>query len=459
MALICLNSFSQTVSTKISKAFAAFQSDTQLKNAITSLYIIDAKSGKVIFDRNSKIGLSPASTQKIITAATAYGLLGSDFRYITEFGYLGQLGSGNENGSLYIRGSGDPTLGSWRWPSTSEEEVLKRVLTSIRGLGISEYASFIAEVSGWEGESIPDGWIWQDIGNYYGAGAETLNWRENQYDLVLRSGNTIGDRVSVVETQPEMYSLEFVSYVTSAARGTGDRSYIYLPVNSSVATVQGTIPVDENRFIISGAMPSGKDQFLHTLMDSLSASGIKHKHEPQVLDRFSSLKIDANNRTIFHREQSPLLDSISYWFLKKSINLYGEALVKTFAVKNGKKATTENGISILRDYWKERGIPVTELNMADGSGLSPLNKVTTHAQVAILNYARKQNWFTGYYEGFPEYNGMKMKSGTISDVKGFCGYHRSRNGSEYIFSFLVNNYNGSASALVQKMYSVLNELK
>jgi D-alanyl-D-alanine carboxypeptidase/D-alanyl-D-alanine-endopeptidase (penicillin-binding protein 4) len=54
---------------------------------------------------------------------------------------------------------------------------------------------------------------------------------------------------------------------------------------------------------------------------------------------------------------------------------------------------------------------------------------------------------------------MAMKSGTISDVKGFCGYHKSKNGKEYIFSFLVNNYSGKSSQLVGKMYKVLDELK
>jgi D-alanyl-D-alanine carboxypeptidase/D-alanyl-D-alanine-endopeptidase (penicillin-binding protein 4) len=54
---------------------------------------------------------------------------------------------------------------------------------------------------------------------------------------------------------------------------------------------------------------------------------------------------------------------------------------------------------------------------------------------------------------------MKIKSGTINGVKGFCGYHTAKDGKEYIFSFLVNNYNGSASALVQKMYKVLDVLK
>jgi len=54
---------------------------------------------------------------------------------------------------------------------------------------------------------------------------------------------------------------------------------------------------------------------------------------------------------------------------------------------------------------------------------------------------------------------MKMKSGTITDVKGFCGYQKASDGNEYIYSFLVNNYSGPSSALVDKMYKVLDVLK
>jgi D-alanyl-D-alanine carboxypeptidase/D-alanyl-D-alanine-endopeptidase (penicillin-binding protein 4) len=163
--------------------------------------------------------------------------------------------------------------------------------------------------------------------------------------------------------------------------------------------------------------------------------------------------------TIVFTHYSPPLDSIIYWFLKKSINLYGEALAKTFAYQKNGFGETDKGVQLVKNFWKEKGIAPTELNIVDGSGLSPLNRVTTHAQVMILKYAKSQPWFDGYYYAFPEYNGMTMKSGTINGVKGFCGYQKSRDGNEYIFSFLVNNYNGSASAVVQKMYKVLNELK
>ena len=146
-------------------------------------------------------------------------------------------------------------------------------------------------------------------------------------------------------------------------------------------------------------------------------------------------------------------------FNKKSINLYGEALIKTFAYEKKGFGSTDSGVAIVKDFWKQKGIDEDELNISDGSGLSPQNRVTTHAQVEILKYAKGKSWFPSFYNSLPEYNGMKIKSGTIKDVKGYCGYHKAKDGSEYIFSFLVNNYNGMASGLVNKMYKVLDVLK
>ncbi|HLG41440.1 MAG TPA: D-alanyl-D-alanine carboxypeptidase, partial [Chitinophagaceae bacterium] len=156
---------------------------------------------------------------------------------------------------------------------------------------------------------------------------------------------------------------------------------------------------------------------------------------------------------------SPALDSIIYWFLKKSINLYGEALIKTFAYEKKGFGSTDSGVAMVKDFWKQKGIDQNELNISDGSGLSPQNRVTTHTQVEILKYAKTKDWFPYFYDALPEYNKMKMKSGSIKDVKGYCGYQKSSDGNEYIFSFLVNNYNGSSSGVVNKMYKVLDVMK
>src|SRR5688500_4727031 len=80
-----------SVTAKLSAALRAFERDPQLKAAITSLYVVEAKTGRIVFERNEGVGLAPASTQKIITAATAYALLGKNFRYETELRYAGML--------------------------------------------------------------------------------------------------------------------------------------------------------------------------------------------------------------------------------------------------------------------------------------------------------------------------------------------------------------------------------
>jgi D-alanyl-D-alanine carboxypeptidase/D-alanyl-D-alanine-endopeptidase (penicillin-binding protein 4) len=75
---------------------------------------------------------------------------------------------------LWIGPSGDPTFGSWRWQSTKEKNVLEVIINEIRKISdLKSYKSLIIDKVGWNTEQIPDGWIWQDIGNYYGAGQNT----------------------------------------------------------------------------------------------------------------------------------------------------------------------------------------------------------------------------------------------------------------------------------------------
>lgn len=452
--LLVSNSFAQTVSKRLQEAYQKFESDSQMTNAISSLYVVNAKTGEVMVDKNSGIGLAPASTQKVITAATAYELLGKEFRYKTEFGYVrnAQL-----NDPLFIRGYGDPTFGSFRYAETKPEKIMVTLLQKLKE-NKKDFGSLMQiDNSSFETQLIPDGWIWQDIGNYYGAGAGGFNWRENQYDLTLKSSSKIGDPVEIIAVNGEKPNAYFYNELKSAAKGTGDNAYIYLPIGQQEAFVRGTIPVDENKFTISGAAFDAASYFAEDFGKYFKGQ-TKDTRLGNAQTGYSTKKI-TDPATVLYTHYSPSLDSIIYWFLRRSINLYGEALVKTFAWQQNGFGETEKGGEILKNFWKEKGISPTEINIADGSGLSPLNRVTTHAQVMVLKFAKTQTWFEGYYHSFPEFNGMKMKSGTISGAKGFCGYHKSKDGNEYIFSFLVNNYNGSASRVVQKMYKVLDELK
>src|SRR4051812_31828511 len=113
LSLVGLHAFEQPITKRLQDAYQKFENDSQLANAVSSLYVINAVTGEVVLDKNSRIGLATASTLKIITAATAYELLGRDFRYRTEFGYTGKIANKKLRGNFYVKPSGDPTLGSW----------------------------------------------------------------------------------------------------------------------------------------------------------------------------------------------------------------------------------------------------------------------------------------------------------------------------------------------------------
>ncbi|MEO6636662.1 MAG: D-alanyl-D-alanine carboxypeptidase/D-alanyl-D-alanine-endopeptidase, partial [Ginsengibacter sp.] len=392
---------------------------------------------------------------KVITAATAFELLGHDFTYKTSLAYNGRIENGVLNGDIVIKGSGYPTLGSWRYNGTKEDNIISIFKKAILQHGINEITGQVyADESLWNGEATPDGWIWQDIGSYYGAGARAINWRENQYDLFLKSGNSIGDSVTIASTNPPFIDgLHLTSIATAASKTSGDNAYIYVPLNEEYGYVRGTIPVRENKFGISGAMPHPAKQLAATLEAALKKVPI----EDIATEKEG---FDENDSThIFYTYNSPTLDSIVYWFLKRSINLYGEALIKTLGYEHTGTGATDSGVSVIKNFWKNKGIEPSALNIIDGSGLSPGNRVTPASLVTVLEYAKKQKWFPAFYKALPEINGIKMKSGSIGGVVSYTGFLKSKNGDEYTFAFIINNYDGAGGEVRKKMWRLLDILK
>jgi D-alanyl-D-alanine carboxypeptidase/D-alanyl-D-alanine-endopeptidase (penicillin-binding protein 4) len=201
LLLVVIRVAAQTIPQKLAAAVQQFNKDPQMRHAIMSVCVVDAKTGKRVYTYNEQIGLAPASTQKLFTGVAALDMLGPNYRYKTELLYGSKI-KDPLSGYILINGSGDPTLGSWRYADTKEEIIFDKWVKAIQNKGIKEIEGLLAGYTPdiWDHESIPDGWIWQDIGNYYGAGANLLNWHENQYDLILRAGKEIDDSVTIISS-------------------------------------------------------------------------------------------------------------------------------------------------------------------------------------------------------------------------------------------------------------------
>lgn len=450
----------QTLQSRLQTAFNRLQADSQCKYASVSLTVLDAKTGETVFAANPNMGLATASTLKTITSITAFNILGKDFRYQTQFGYSGSISAdGTLNGDLIIKGAGDPTLGSWRYAGHHENEILMQLVTAIQKAGIKKInGHVVGDDSVFGTQSVPNGWIWMDVGNYYGAGTSGLCWRENQFDIKLKTG-PVNTPIGVLRTVPSTPYLNYKSELLNAPSGTGDDAYAYLPVGTKLMYLRGTYAQDQEKKSISVAVPDPAYDAAYRLTDTLKRLGFVVTGEPE-----SVLTLNAASQPIpiistdLTTIASPQLSKIVYWLNQKSINLYAEQLLKTIAWKSGKQPSTDNGVEVEHNFWKARGIDPNSLNIVDGSGLSPGDRVTTMTMASILKSAKGTDWYSDFYESLPVYNNMKMKSGSILNVLTYAGY-QTHNGRELCFSIMVNNFYGSSRAIKEKMFRVLDELK
>ncbi len=463
--LISAFSFGQTMEKRLSDAVKILEADDQFKHAIMSLYVVDGKTGKMIYEKNAQVGLAPASCQKLVTSVTAFALLGHDFHYTTYIGTDPVADKNYDAGSLFIIGQGDPTLGSWRWKSTRDTAVLSGITAILKKNKLTRFERNLYVEDDYYGlQILPDGWIWQDIGNYYGAACFGFNWHENQYDLVLQPGMKTGLPATVIATEPRVPDLSITNHITTGPKGSGDNGYIYTSPFSGFAITSGTIPAQEENFTISGSMPNPSKVFKNVLVDHLINNGIRI--QPTSYANSENILFGKPVFKAMHLVDSlisPPLDSINYWFLKRSVNLYGEALLKSLAKKYhpyiANDKVYDSAISVVKNFWSKNGIDPSALNIIDGCGLSPANRVTTHALVTIMQFAKKQDWFSSFFEALPLVNGIKMKDGYINRVRSFTGYIKSRSGAEYTFSFIVNNFDGSAGSVREKIWKLLDILK
>lgn len=452
MMMGCLVANAQSTKERLDTQVKRFVADSQMKHGIVGFYVADANTGEVVYDWNGKVGLAPASTQKIVTSVAALELLGKEYRYKTEIGYTGELDKGQLKGDVVVKSHGDPTFGSEKFELTKPQIIFNKVADSFQSLGIRKITgNLLLDVSSFSIQPLPGGWIWDDIGNYYGAGSWGLNWRENQYDLLLKPGAKEGDKVTITGSDPKLYTELPANYLKTGKKGSGDNAYIYYPPYSFNGFLEGTF---EGGKKISGSFPDAPAQFGFELKHQFESKNIT------LLKRARIVYEEPLNGNIFFSHHSPSMDSIVYWFMRKSINLYGEALVKTIGSKISGVGSTDTGVAVVRRFYKDKGIvSLAELKIMDGSGLSPSNRLTAESLGKILVYAKKQSWFPSFEQSFPQFNGMSLKSGTIRGAKAFAGYHKSNEGKEYVVAIIVNNYDGSAGSIVNKMYKVLDVLK
>lgn len=446
----------QTLTQKIKLKYQNFASLPNLKNASYSLSVLNAQTGKVVFAANQNLGLAPASTLKIVTSATALQLLGTNFTFKTQVAYTGDIINHTLNGNLIITGNGDPTLGSNRWDKTNKPTVLKTILNAIVTAGIKNInGKIIANDIVWDTQSLPDGWLWQDMGNYYGAQTSALCWGENMFALNILPGKKIKSPVNITNKFAYPF-LNIENEVITGQAQSGDNVFGYSAPYSNTIYLRGTYDINLKKDI-GLSLPDPAFALAYDLHTYLAQNNIyvSNFSTSRLLGlEFQNPAKEVNIATIL----SPPLSQIIFQLNQNSINLYAEQIIRTLALQKNKKAVIPDGLNIVKGYWQTLKIEPEALHVYDGSGLSPANRVSTLAMATVLYQAHNSAWFTEFHKSLPTHNNMVMKSGLIADVLAYAGYQKNLDG-DLCFSVMVNNYSGSESAMRQQLYVLLNALK
>ncbi len=390
------------------------------------MYAVHIPSGKVLMDENGDKSMIPSSCMKLVTAAAALHILGPQMRFSTHLAYDGKIEQGTLHGNLYIIGGGDPCLGSDRIASSLSWDKLLNVWSfAVKSLGIERIeGTIIPDSSLWENaRAVPD-WSWEDIGNYYGAGASALSFHENAYRIFFAPGPQVGDSASVVKIEPSLSHLALQSEVKTGEKGSGDQACIYGSEGTFMQRIRGTIPAGVGEFSIKGALPDPGYACIELFKRSLNSLGISIEDK----------EIQEASRQVFYSMKSPTVSEIIREMQKTSINLYAEHLLKKMGEVELKNGSTLSGTTCVKKFLQNLGMDLSGCRIADGSGLSRKNVITAHQLVDLLILMRKSEFFPEFFHSLTVPRaGIHGKSGSMTLIRSYAGYSK-----DIAFAILIN---------------------
>jgi len=391
------------------------QNDPDLAYGSIGFYAIDVNTGEVIAELNADLAMKPASTMKVITSAAALDILSPTYKYETQIQHDGYIDTATNtlHGNIYIKGGGDPTLGSKYFTTTNHKQFLKEWTVAIKSLGIDTIdGRIISDATLYSWDLTPPTWSWEDMSNYFGAGACGLSVYDNMYTLFFNTSSSIGGNTYITKVVPEIPGMTIDNTVKSA-NIRSDKSYIFGAPYTYHRYIRGELPLGRTDYKVKGVIPDPALFLAQELTLFLASEGILIKKEPSTIRILDNDKFLNSNRTKIFSTFSPSLSDIVYKLNMKSINLFAEHLLIHSGVTRTGVNDTKSATDAMENYWASKGMNVNGMSINDGSGLSYYNYISAKQLVFVLDYMyNSSNNYQTFYNSLP----VSGKSGTLSRV-------------------------------------------
>jgi D-alanyl-D-alanine carboxypeptidase/D-alanyl-D-alanine-endopeptidase (penicillin-binding protein 4) len=462
---------------KLQSVVEELAASSDFKNSMVAISVYDTKSAEKLYGFNDQYVVSIASTTKIFSTAAALSILG-DKRLETRIYFDGEIKDSILNGNIWIRGGGDPTLGSKYITYKNGDSTSTFLYTwcdAIRAKGIKKInGKIIGDASEFGYKGCPDGWSWSDIGNAYGAYPSGLCIFDNVVNFNFQTGES-GQAATLINMIPYVPNLKFYNYITSSSSH-GDNSYIYGAPFQNERIGTGTLQ-KSTRITTRGSLPNPEFQVAYELMKKLNEVGIAVSdsvicaRDLQINKGLSETRYET--LSLLYTYKGGSISEIIQLTNKHSINMFADQLVCLIGYYKNGDGSHDNGVSYLNSFWKKT-VGLSGSFLTDGSGLSRSNAISTEYLCAVLNHMSKSRNYTTFYNSLPisgvsgtlsdfckgqaAQGKVHAKSGTMNRIKSYAGYVTTNTGKQLTFAVVLNNYNCSNNQAKVKLEKIMNVL-
>jgi D-alanyl-D-alanine carboxypeptidase/D-alanyl-D-alanine-endopeptidase (penicillin-binding protein 4) len=425
--------------------------DTALRRArvpheALSVVLQEAGSGRSLLVHNAQAPMNPASLAKLLTTMAALDQLGPAWTWATPVWLQGNLSDGVLDGSLHIKGSGDPKL------------VVERVwlmLRRVQQLGVREIRGDIV--------------------------LDRTAFATGQAD----SADFDGDPTRPYKVQPDALLLNFKSvtygFVPDAARGVAqvlvdpelagtqvDRT-VRLS-NAACEDWRGALKAnfaDATRVRFAGSYPLSCGELAWPVADGDPGSFNARLIEALWRDMGGSLSgrvldgaAPVGVKPSFEMKSPPLAEVVRD-INKDSNNVMAQQLFLSLALQRqpGVPATAEAARGVVRDWLVTHvGELPAGMHLDNGSGLSRETRLSAALLARLLQQAWGSATMPELLNSLP-INGLDgtlrrsratpgrahLKTGSLRDVAGVAGFVLSDSGRRYVLVAVINHANANAA--------------
>lgn len=354
----------------------------------TDAILVATHNGRILYSKNEAKKSIPASTLKLLTALTAIHHLGTLYRFQTGF-YL------DTDNNLKIKGYGDPLLISEVWEEIAD--TLAKTIHSCNDMVLDD-TYFSRKIK------IP------------GAGCSS-----NPYDA---PSNALCANFNTV-----FFDFDQQGGIVSAERRT--------PM----------VPYAAEKIRLLG-LKKGRRTLINNQKKTALYAGelLKHFLRARGVDVDGSLRLGSvspeDKLILTYRSRFTLLEVLEK-MLKFSNNfIANQILLFLGAHVYGHPATISKGVRVVSEFAEEK-LQLTDINIAEGSGISRQNRVSALDMLIILRH------FSTHRHILEGAGKTLYKTGTLEKIRTRAGYIQGPHKNPYLFVIFLDQDTLDADSLIR----------